>query len=78
MYLTVLVMNRQHYNVLKMKMLTVSTEVRLNSELIMAKISDCFVRRHRAKRVKCWAFIPPQMEEEIKMESLCVLAVVCI
>lgn len=58
-YPTVLVMNRQHCKVLKMQMLAVSTEVRLKSELDMAKISDCSVSKHgnRAKRVKCWALI---------------------
>lgn len=57
-YPTVLVMNRQHCKVLKMQMLTVSTKVRLKTELDMGKISDCSVIKHRAKRVKLCTFIP--------------------
>lgn len=58
MHPAMLMMNRHHCKILKMQVLTVSTAVRRNSELDMDKTSDCSVSKHRAKRVKLWAFFP--------------------
>lgn len=71
-YPTMLMMNRQYRKGLKIQVLTVSTEARLNSKSDSDKVSDCSVSKHgnRAKKVKHSAFIPSSTYNVLSHQTL--------